>query len=192
MTGSGGGLRTVILLRGGFPRAFGRGVCLSRGIIRSGSAAEGVYDAGVGGLFQQVLVPDAGGAVFAAGAGNPGVLDRSVSKDLWSVVRGRNYLVAESPNGNTNAAFNLHTSTNGVSVVASLRFQFGRGRWQSHMDVQLCKGNLHVQRSESFHVASLSLEARSGATNAKMRLKANTIDLDPLHFERLDKIPGSV
>lgn len=108
---------------------------------------------------------------------------------LWVA---RIYLVAKSPNGDTNAALDLRASANRISVVASLRFQVGRGRWQSHMNIQLCKGNFHAQRSESFHVALLSLETRSAATNAEVGLNANTIDLDSPRLERLDKISSSV
>lgn len=108
---------------------------------------------------------------------------------LWVA---RIYLVAKSPNGDTNAALDLRASANGIFVVASLGFQVGRGCWQSHMNIQLCKGNFHAQCGESFHIAPLSLETRSAATNAEVGLNANTIDLDSLRLERLDKIPSSV
>ena len=108
---------------------------------------------------------------------------------LWVA---RIYLVAKSPNGDTNAALDLRASANGISVVASLRLQVGRGRRQSHMNIQLCKRNFHAQRGESFHIAPLSLETRSAASNAEVGLNANAIDLDSPHLERLDKVASSV
>lgn len=74
MTVCGGGLRTIILLGGCLGRAFGRGIRLGIGSSRGGGAAKSIHDAGVGGLFLQVPVPDAGGAFVAAGPRDPGVL----------------------------------------------------------------------------------------------------------------------